>query len=370
MSAAPQYVPIEDAERRAAKPALEFINASSWQGVPVPPRRWLVPHRIPMANVTLLQGDGATGKTTIALQLCVASDQGSDWLGAMVPESGPCLFFSAEEDHDEIHRRLNAIVERRGLEFSSLSAVHVLGLPGGDPTLAGLVGNKVMPTPLMPRLEQAACDLRARLIVIEAAADVFDGDENNRGQVRHFIGLLRRLAQKADAAVVLLQHPSLTGLSSGSGNSGSTHWSNSVRSRLYFSKPKNDEGGGSDQELRQLQVMKANYGPAGERVLVRWDRGVFVLDSEPAGPERAARERAAEEAFLRCLDVKRRQGIEVVPTPGRGYAPGTFTGLAEAGGQSRAALKAAMERLLSAGRIRLDVVGGPPSKQRRGLVQL
>jgi RecA-family ATPase len=280
------------------------------------------------------------------------------------------MFLSAEEDHDELHRRLNAILDRRGLEFRSLSGLHVLGMPGADPTLGALLNNKIVPTPLYHRLEEAACDHQVKLLAIEAAADLFDGDENNRGHVRQFIGLLRRLAQKADAAVVLLQHPSLTGMANGTGNSGSTHWSNSVRSRLYFSKPKKEGEDEADPELRQLQVMKANYGPAGERVLVRWDRGVFVPNFEPAGPERAAKERVAEDAFLRCLDMKRAQGFEVVATTGRGYAPTVFAALPEAAGFGKVALQAAMERLLANGRIRNDRVGGSPSRPKHGLVRL
>jgi RecA-family ATPase len=363
---------VETGEHRTEKNVqpLSFFNASAWQGQMVPPRRWLVPHRIPMANVTLLQGDGAAGKTTITLQLCVAVDQGTDWLGAVVEESGAAMFFSAEEDGDEIHRRLSAILDHRGLEFSALQHLHALGIPEDDPTLGALVGGKIVPTTLYNRLEQAACDVRPKLLAIEAAADVFGGDENNRTQVRQFLGLLRRLAKKSDAAILLLQHPSLSGMTSGTGNSGSTHWSNSVRSRLYFSRPKADANSDDDNDQRQLEVKKSNYGPAGERIVVRWEGGLFVPDGGVSSPERVAKERAVEEVFLRCLDAKRVQQIEVVATRGRGYAPTVFEGMPEAAGFKMAALQGAMERLLTAGRIRNDRVGGPNSRPKHGLVRL
>jgi hypothetical protein len=54
-------------------PALDFLEPAEWEGQPIPPRQWLIPHRIPLANVTMLNGDGAAGKTTIALQLAVAT---------------------------------------------------------------------------------------------------------------------------------------------------------------------------------------------------------------------------------------------------------------------------------------------------------
>jgi hypothetical protein len=45
---------------------------------------------------------------------------------------------------------------------------------------------------------------------------------------------LRGLALETSSTALLLAHPSLSGMASGSGTSGSTAWSNSVRSRLYL----------------------------------------------------------------------------------------------------------------------------------------
>jgi hypothetical protein len=63
-------------------------------------------------------------------------------------------------------------------------------------------------------------------------AALFALPENDRSQTRQFISLLRRLAIVSNGSVVLLSHPSLTGINSGSGISGSTAWHNSVRSRM------------------------------------------------------------------------------------------------------------------------------------------
>jgi hypothetical protein len=44
----------------------------------------------------------------------------------------------------------------------------------------------------------------------------------NRSQVQQFINLTTRLAIVANGALVLITHPSLTGINTGSGLSGST----------------------------------------------------------------------------------------------------------------------------------------------------
>jgi RecA-family ATPase len=163
------YVDLDQAEQPHSAPRskpepLAFVNASSWQGAAIPIRRWLVPKRIPMKNVTLIQGDGGMGKTTIALQLAVSVDQGTDWLGSLVDEPGPAIFLSAEEDDEEMHRRIAAIVEHRGIAFRDLKAVHLLGMPGEDVTLGAPArySDTIHPTPFFDRLKEAVDDIRPK----------------------------------------------------------------------------------------------------------------------------------------------------------------------------------------------------------------
>src|SRR5215207_8222641 len=64
----------------AADPAdPPFLDVAAWEGKPVPPREWAVPDLIPAANVAILSGHGASGKTTLALQLCAAHVLARDW---------------------------------------------------------------------------------------------------------------------------------------------------------------------------------------------------------------------------------------------------------------------------------------------------
>jgi RecA-family ATPase len=368
-----EFVDLDEAEKRQTEgrktSPLPLVRVSTWQGIPVPPRRWLVPHRIPLPNVTMLSGDGAAGKTTITLQLCVATVRGTDWLGSPIDEPGPAIFFTAEEDEDEIHRRLAAIIEHQDIAFHELHDLYRLCMPGADVVLgAPNPSGFIQQTELFAGLVKAARQIRPSLIAIEAAADVFGGNENDRAQVRQFIALLRRLAIESGAAVVLIAHPSLSGMMNGKGTSGSTAWNNSVRSRLYFTsgKEKDDDAGSN---VRELKVMKANYGPEGEVMRLRWQRGLFVPVTSPSTVQQAAAEAAAENIFLHCLDLKRGQGIEVVHTPGNSYAPAVFARMTQANGYTSRKLAQAMERLLDAGRVRVDIVGGPPSKPKKAIVR-
>jgi RecA-family ATPase len=102
--------------------------------------------------------------------------------------------------------------------------------------------------------------------------------------------LLRGLAIKNDLAVVLIAHPSLSGMASGSGTSGSTAWSNSVRARLYLERIVDEGNREIDPDLRVLRVKKSNYGPVGLELPLRWQNGGFIVDGPAGGFDKIAAE--------------------------------------------------------------------------------
>lgn len=275
---------------------LPVLNASEFAGRTPAVRPWHVPDMVPGRTVTLFSGDGGTGKSLAALQLAVATVAGRAWLGAMVRQ-GACLFVTAEDDVDEVHRRLVDIGQGGGIGPDQLQRLAISSLAGRDALLAVPDGRSgvLKPTGLLAALRGYVEAHRPALIVLDTLADLFGGEENNRGQVRQFVALLRGLAIEFDASVLLLAHPSLTGLSSGSGLSGSTAWNNSVRSRLYLRR---DE---VDPNVRILETMKSNYGAVGQQLRLEWRRGVFVevgrTSAEPAHKRIA--EDATDELFLK-----------------------------------------------------------------------
>ena len=177
------------------------------------------------------------------------------------------------------------------------------------------------------------------------------------------------LAIDANAAVILCSHPSLTGISSGSGLSGSTGWHNSVRARMYLSAVKTEKGEEPDRELRQLDFMKNNYGPPAEKILLRLRNGVFVPEPGTGSLERMAVDRKVDELFLTLLRRFAKDGRKVSDKPGTSYAPSHFSKEPAAKGVSNNALADAMRRLFAANAIRV-VTEGPPSHPRSHIVEV
>jgi RecA-family ATPase len=211
-----------------------------------------------------------------------------------LPEPGPAIYLGAEDETDEIHRRLDGIVAHySGVRYADLMGnLHLMSFAGKDATLA-ISGRDgiVRPTALFERLYQSACKIQPKLITLDTVSDIFVGSENDRPQVRQFVALARRLAMDANAAVLICSHPSLTGISTGTGLSGTTGWHNSVRGRIYLMPAKTEAGEEPDQDLRQLEFMKNNYGPLAQRILLRWKNGVFVPEPGTGSLERAAAEK-------------------------------------------------------------------------------
>ena len=350
-------------ERQAPGPeerASRFLSVADLEGKPVPPREWLVPDLIPHRNVTLLGGDGGAGKSLLALQLAVSVVAGKHWIGRAVTQ-GPALVVSAEDDGDELHRRLADITQAAGVRFADLAPMTIRSLAGEDALLAIETAVSLTETALYEELARQAEADRPRLIALDTLADLFPGNENERTKVRQFIGILRRLAIRADCAVLLLGHPSLTGLSSGSGMSGSTAWNNSVRSRLYLERI--EEGGYEpDPDRRKLTTKKANYGRVGGEILVRWQDGAFAAEGQPEGIDALAVGVKAERVFLKLLRQLTAEGRRVNHAGGSAYAPKLFSEHPDREGIGRKPFGAAMNALLARGLVEV-VKEGPPSRR-------
>jgi RecA-family ATPase len=346
------------------KEPLVFINPAEWHGKAIPTRQWYCEGLVPLRQVTILSGDGGVGKSLLALQIAAAGAMGLDTLETK-PLPGKTLYIGAEDEAEEFHRRLAEIAKACGKDLDALPLFRLLCLADVDALL--VVPDKhgnMKGTPLLAKIFEYATAFQPRLIVFDTAADLFGGDEIKRNQVRQFIAALRQIAIGLDCAIILLAHPSVQGIQTGTGSSGSTAWNNSVRSRLYLTRPDDKNG---DTDARVLKTMKSNYGTVGGELRMRWSDGSFVLDDGKPAVASALLAAKAERIFLNLLSMLNRQGRNVCHVPGTTYAPAVMAKLPEADGASKARLAEAMNKLLTAGDVKI-VTEGPPSRQRQRLI--
>lgn len=371
------------------------FKASNLDGCEVPGRTSIVEDLIPCGVVTQFSGDGGTGKSQIVLQLAVSVVQGTPWIGRDTA-TGDVLFVTAEDDADEVHRRLNSIALAAGVDIANeyygpwsqdgppvevtkrekfmdrLRYLTISSLAGRDAVLARAdpKSGEVKTTRLFTELELHIGRTRPELVVLDTLANLFGGDENNRSQAMQFINRLNGLAITYETAIVLLSHPSLSGMTSGSGTSGSTAWNNGVRSRLYLERVKDGSGHETDPDVRVLKTMKSNYGPTGGEIKLRWRNGVFVPDTWDAWNKgeniiTSAVHTHAETVFLKLLDTYNAEMRYVSPSPSASYAPSHFARDSRSEGVRKPALVEAMNRLLASRAIKVVEYGSKSRSARR-----
>jgi RecA-family ATPase len=337
---------------------LRLIDPREFIGQPVPEREWIVPDWVPVGVTTALYGPGGTGKSLLAQQLMTAAAVGGNWVGIPV-EPVPSLGVFCEDDVDELRRRQHSINrELFGCDLDALGDARWLPRLGKDNVLMTFTRDgRGAPTPLLGLIEEAARDFGAKLIIIDTIADTFGGDQNNAGQVRQYVQFgLARLARAIGGAVVACAHPSRSGISSNSGESGSVQWDAAFRSRLYLSAPKKEDKDDPepDPDARILSRKKANYAQRDETVSLYWESGVLKSD---APSERAARP-PAEDVFMTILDNVTREHQTLSPNlRASNYAPRLFEKRPERKGYRQRDFENAMQLLLSMREIVIEEYG-------------
>jgi DNA polymerase I len=349
-----------------------WLDIAKWDSEPTPELDWVVFNRISPQQVFLFSGMGGTGKSTIWLHESAAQVLGLDWFG-VVPVVGPAIFVDAEDSEKILHRRLKAIGAHYGVTLTDMAraGLYVTSWAGEDAVLAVAAKNgKIEPTSRYRQLLEMAGDIKPKMIGIASSANVFAGNENDRAQVQQFISMLTRMAMTAEGAVALISHPSLTGIATDSGLSGTTQWHNAVRGRAYLTTVKPAEGMPEDNSLRDLVFKKNNYGPQEESIRLRWQNGMF-LPADGAKVDPAERERIARDVFLDLLRRFTRENRNVGEKMGPSYAPKKFAGELEAqrAWLTKVDLEKAMSQLLRTGEIINEEYGRPSRRSYRLVVK-
>jgi RecA-family ATPase len=360
-----------EAKAQAAPAPLQWLDMSDWDNEPIPVRQWAIRDRVPLNQVGLFSGEGGTGKSIIELMKDVAHVAGKDWLGSL-PAPGAAFYLGAEDDRDEIHIRLAAIAKHYGVSFKNLieGGLHVLPLLGQDAVLCAADGKSghVEVTGLYRQLYEAAGDIKPKNISVDTLSRAFAGNEIDRVQVYAFAMHMQALAKVAAGSVTILSHPSLSGIASGSGISGSTAWHGAFRFRQYLKGVKATDGEQPEKNLREIEFKKNQYGPLGETIVLRYENGLFLPVAGVSGLDKVARQAEADGVFMDLLRRFSGQGQNVShKTTAPNYAPAAFAKEEEAKRQKfrKSDFEDAMRRLFAADKIHVEIYGRPSQPSSR-----
>ena len=266
--------PPEGEPAKPVKPVLpvEPLDWPKLAPLQPPDRKWAIKGWLGFGHVTLLVGPGGIGKTLLAQQMASCLVLGRPFIEA-IERPHKCLMWACEDDHDELWRRQIAISRwcKAGLEefHDGLTIVPRHGL---ENTIVSDEFGKPTFSTLLQQLAEQANDLKADVVILDNAGQLYGGNENNRHAVTVFLNALA--GALVGKAIMLLAHPS-RGLNSEF--SGSSAWENVARTRLYFgatlpgAKAAQDDDQEPTDDVRFLARRKANYSAKDFRRMVYAD---------------------------------------------------------------------------------------------------
>lgn len=166
---------------------------------PQPPIDWLVDGLISAGSVNVFYGDGGSKKTWALLDMAVCVARGADWLNFKT-KAGGVLIVDEESGKRRIMRRLGDVL--RGHAADNQTPIYCTSLAAFnlcEPNDIGELYNLIVSS-------------GARLVIVDALADVMPGkDENSVKDVQPLFLALRRIAEETQAAIIIIHHSSKNG---------------------------------------------------------------------------------------------------------------------------------------------------------------
>ncbi len=228
--------------------------------IPEESTEWLWPGRIPFGEITIIEGDPGTNKSSLTYDIAARLTKGVDMPSVPPhrgrPSQGGAVFMIGEDS-------LSKTVKGRLLAA------------GADVSQIGVLEDAAIPDDVV-KIEKAIYDCNAKLVVIDTLNDFLHCNVLSNQSVRNALRPLAELANRTGAAVVMLRHFNKSNngraLYRGGGSGGITAL---ARSQLkLYRHPK-------DPHMRVLVQDKSNLGSVSPNLLfeiVSVEEGHFRLE--------------------------------------------------------------------------------------------
>lgn len=292
------------APAQEAKPLdLEGNKAKHLLAVPPTPQRFVVEGLLPEPVTAAIVAPGSTGKSFFLLQLAASVATGSPFFGHAIRQPGGVLMLGAEDDRDEIARRLHAIADANGWpewrEERDLLGEHFYPIArvGEDNRLTVRSGTDIVRN--LQWMGEIIATARAipnlRLIILDPVSRFRSGDENSNEDATKFVEALE-LIRRETGVTVLCAHHAKKGSdgSDADGIRGASAFVDALRFAATLSTPNVERGkqlGLSDEERRKMvrfNVVKSNYRTDTDAFWMRRGQGgALEWMEEPAQPVKA-----------------------------------------------------------------------------------
>jgi RecA-family ATPase len=352
----------------------EALYLPTLQDVEIPQRRWVVDQWLPALETTGFAGAGGQGKTLVAMMLATAAALGKPWFSIALPRI-KVFALLCEDRRDDVHIRQVNINRLYDCEFADLENLLVYPRRSHPRNRLMIFDRDGIghPTPFFFQLLREVTEFGAELVILDTRADLFLGNQNDEDQARTFVRLIcDRIAEETGGAVLLLYHPSRSGVREGTGQSGSVQWDAAFRSRWFLEDKASEDGAAAGRHARILTRVKSNFALRDETIELKWDEGVFIRTDTPvpAGFAASAKQQKADRVFLALFDKISAQGRQLSNShQSSNYAPRIFAQQDDREGLNLRDFERAMERLFGQNKIRMEPYG-PSSRGQLAIAKV
>ena len=188
-----------------------LLASAQFQGS-APEQKFLIGDTMPLGVpvVFAAAGDSGKGMMTLDLAMKVASGDGmQNAFGGMVSQHGTAIILSAEDDRDELHRRINRLDplnKRSGYDHDLI----VVPLPneGGVFPIMMKVDNTYATSPEFEKIYEEMLEIEdLALVVVDPMASFVHADVNaDPAAGAAFMGLLAQISTETGATVIVNHH--------------------------------------------------------------------------------------------------------------------------------------------------------------------
>ena len=183
----------------------------------IPKREWLVDNFIELGKPGIMASIGGIGKSMLALDLCLKVAHGSgSWLGNPIVNSGSAVYLSSEDDHQELHRRVDSL-DKEGKRFEGLNEVYALPIPSMKERIIVLGDNSSQGLHITAQGEELITALESidnlKLVVIDPVQSFVSASissSNEAGQM--YASFCANISARLGATVLSIHHMSKAGL--------------------------------------------------------------------------------------------------------------------------------------------------------------
>lgn len=267
----------------------------------IPPRPFLYSSTILAGYIFGVVATGGAGKSLILMARAVALATGRELIAGEKPLRAMTVWYhNAEDDQNEGWRRLYAVMDHHGVRHSDLGGRLVLTSGRDLPVrLArmGREGPEIIPG-VVDQIVETAQRLGAKVIMLDPLGAMHGLPENANEAMNFLAGVLREIAQRTGAAIVIAHHTGkvaaqdmdTAGAHASRGASAITDALRVVEQVRGMNAKEAGEFGVPEGERRNFMRIdngKSNFAPAAD---ARWLRRVSIklhngTPDYPAGDE-------------------------------------------------------------------------------------